>query len=119
MKSEAKKYIKQKPYIDDTGYYVPMVDYCEEGTAANYRCAITKEDFIKCYITWIENKDLPTFEEYRDKVTQLPQTLSEPKFKCPHCGGNVRKDISVSYMTYPPKYTYKCDNCEFSTLLGG
>ena len=112
-----KKYIKQKPYVDDTGYYVPMVAYCEEGTASTYQCAITKEDFIKCYTTWIETKELPTLEEYRDMVNKPPQTLSEPKFKCPHCGGNVRKDLTTTFLTYPPTYAYSCDDCDFSIML--
>jgi len=38
--------------------------------------------------------------------------FSEPKYKCPKCGGNVRKNLTMVLTSYPPKYRYECDNCD-------
>ena len=51
----AKTYVKQFPFVDDNGIYVPVSEYAPEGYASNYRCIITKELFVEAYNKWIKN----------------------------------------------------------------
>jgi hypothetical protein len=46
-------YIKQEPYVDDYGIYVPLKEYVPEGTCSVYQCVMTKEMFIEAYNKWI------------------------------------------------------------------
>lgn len=46
-------YIKQEPYIDDTGIWIPVQEYIPEVCAATYKCLITKELFIEAFNKWI------------------------------------------------------------------
>ena len=116
------EWIKQEPYIDDTGYYTPVNAYALAGTASAYKLAISKEHFIECYTKWIKDDcetTLPDLDEYIDQNNhqlKFPDK-SEPRFKCPKCGGNVRKVLGVALLTYPAKYRYECDDCEYSTTL--
>ncbi len=48
-------YIRQNPYVDDDGIYVPVNEYVPEGCGSAYRCIITKELFIEAYNKWIKN----------------------------------------------------------------
>ena len=36
---------------------------------------------------------------------------SKPKYQCPECGGNVRKNLMVVLTSYPPSYEYQCESC--------
>lgn len=49
-------YIKQKPYVDDYGIYVPVEEYVPEGSPAIYKCVMTKEMFIEAYNKWIKGE---------------------------------------------------------------
>lgn len=49
------KYIRQKPYVDNHGIYVPLEEYVPEGTASMYQCVMTKEMFVEAYNKWIKN----------------------------------------------------------------
>lgn len=46
-------YIKQEPYINDTGIWIPTEEYVPEGYASTYRCLITKELFVEAFNKWI------------------------------------------------------------------
>ena len=65
--------------------------------------------------------NLPTMNEYIKENN--PQklynfsTYSEPLFKCPVCGGPVRKNLQIVLTSYPPKYLYVCDNCGSTEYL--
>ena len=48
-----RKYIKQEPYIDDTGIWIPVQEYIPEGYASTYKCLITKELFVEAFNKWI------------------------------------------------------------------
>ena len=48
--------IKQEPYIDDEGIWVPVNEYVHEGLGSTYRCVMTKEMFVEAYNKWIKNK---------------------------------------------------------------
>lgn len=50
-------YIKQEPYIDDTGLYLPCEEYVPEGTASAYRMVISKEQFVEMYNKWIKGEE--------------------------------------------------------------
>ena len=108
-----KKYIKQLPKIEADGYYCPNVEYCEEGTESSYRKVISKEDFIECFNRWVINTDLPSYEDYLAQEMKPRYGKSEPKFKCPRCGGKVRRDETRCLSTFPPKHLYECDDCDF------
>lgn len=49
------RYIKQEPYVDNYGIYVPTNEYVSEGCASMYRCVMTKEMFVDAYNKWIKN----------------------------------------------------------------
>lgn len=49
------RYIRQNPYVDDFGIYVPDSEYVPEGCESIYRCIITKEMFVEAYNKWINN----------------------------------------------------------------
>lgn len=49
------RYIKQNPYVDDYGIYVPDKEYIPEGCVGLHRCIITKEMFVEAYNKWIKN----------------------------------------------------------------
>lgn len=50
-------YIKQEPYVDDYGIYVPVNEYVQEGRASTYKCVLTKELFIEAYNKWIKGSE--------------------------------------------------------------
>lgn len=54
-----------------------------------------------------------TKEEFKKQEDYYTYKLFEnaPVYKCPHCGGDVYRDVSVAFMTYPPKYKYFCKEC--------
>lgn len=46
-------YIKQEPYINDTGIWIPVQEYVPEGYASTHKCLITKELFVEAFNKWI------------------------------------------------------------------
>jgi hypothetical protein len=53
-----KKYVKQHPYVDDTGIWVPIEEYAPEGIESCYKLVMSKEMFIEAYnkfILWEKN----------------------------------------------------------------
>lgn len=52
--NSVKKYVKQFPFVDDEGIYVPISEYAPEGCASNYRCVMTKDMFVEAYNKWIK-----------------------------------------------------------------
>lgn len=48
------RYIKQEPYVDDHGIYVPVNDYVVEGCSSVYKCIMTKEMFVEAYNKYIK-----------------------------------------------------------------
>lgn len=55
------RYIRQEPYVDDHGIYVPDKEYVPEGCASTYRCIVTKEMFVEAYNKWIKPEYRNTF----------------------------------------------------------
>lgn len=47
------KYVKQEPYVDDDGIYVPVNDYVPDYMQSTYRCVMTKEMFVEAYDKYI------------------------------------------------------------------
>ena len=47
------RYIRQEPYVDDHGVYIPEKDYIPEGCVGTYKCVMTKEMFIEAYNKWV------------------------------------------------------------------
>lgn len=62
---------------------------------------------------------LPTFSEYMDEplFTFQQDEWSEPKYKCPQCGYPVRKNLNMILTSFPAKYLYRCDNCDYTDYL--
>ena len=67
----------------------------------------------------VSYKHLPTYEDYISAFfpSFIEQKWSEPKFQCPECGGPVRRENDMCYASFPPKYYYQCDHCNFNTYL--
>jgi hypothetical protein len=53
----SERYIKQKPFVDDYGIYVPVEEYVHEGCQSQYRCLITREVFVEAYNKWIKSSE--------------------------------------------------------------
>lgn len=49
------RYIRQEPYINDYGIFVPEKPCVPEGCACVYNCLITREMFVEAYNKWIKN----------------------------------------------------------------
>lgn len=48
-------YVKQYPYIDDNGIWMPIGDYAPQGVS-NHRLVMPKEMFVEAYNKWINKK---------------------------------------------------------------
>ena len=55
------RYIRQEPYVDNHGIYMPVNEYVPEGTAPMYRCVMTKEMFVDAYKKWIKHASHATY----------------------------------------------------------
>ena len=71
-------------------------------------------------VNTIETNSLSSLEEYiknndhiQKQVSGMIQDFSEPKYKCPKCGGSVRKNLTMVLTSLPPKYRYECDQCDY------
>lgn len=53
-KATGTEYVRQMPYVDENGIYVPVNDYVPNGCATMYRCIMTKEMFVEAYNKWIK-----------------------------------------------------------------
>ena len=65
-------------------------------------------------------RPLPSQEDYyyqRDRMTLVSEASnkwSEPLFVCPKCkNSGVRRKEDYLLTSYPPRYLYKCDKCEW------
>jgi hypothetical protein len=54
--------IKQEPYVDNEGIYVPTEPYVYEGTSCYYRMLISKEMFVEAYSKWIKGDNNETLD---------------------------------------------------------
>jgi hypothetical protein len=50
------RYIRQEPYVNDYGIYVPDKEYVPEDCVSTYRCIMTKEMFVEAYNKWIKGE---------------------------------------------------------------
>lgn len=48
-------YVKQHPYIDEDGIYMPREEYAPEGISM-YHLVLTKEMFVEAYNKWIKGE---------------------------------------------------------------
>lgn len=55
------RYIRQEPYVNNYGVYIPVAEYVPEGTVSTYQCVMTKEMFIEAYNKWIKNANNNSF----------------------------------------------------------
>lgn len=53
---ERSVYIKQEPYVDDDGIWIPYEEYVLEGYASAYRLVMSKEIFVEAYNKWIKGE---------------------------------------------------------------
>lgn len=51
-----REYVRNSPYIDDEGIWVPCHEYSPKGTASTYTMLISKDLFIEAYNKWIRGK---------------------------------------------------------------
>ena len=54
--------VKQEPYVDDEGIYVPTEPYVYEGSCSYYRMLISKEMFVEAYNKWIKGDNNETMD---------------------------------------------------------
>lgn len=57
---------------------------------------------------------LPSSEEYariHQPVFYEQREWSEPKYKCPKCGGGMCRNEMVVLTSNPPKFEYRCNKC--------
>lgn len=66
--------------------------------------------------------NLPTREEYFNKkiLEEVEEDETDKElYICPLCGKGVKRDYSVIFMSFPPRYRYSCSNrnCEFKEII--
>ena len=64
--------------------------------------------------------EVPTREEFvveQNLANAVLDQYSGPRYICPKCGGNMRKNRSIVLTTYPPKFRYECDKCDFWEII--
>ena len=49
-------YIKQEPYVDDDGIWIPYEEYVFDGCAGDYRLVMSKDMFVEAYNKWIKGE---------------------------------------------------------------
>lgn len=121
--------------VRDDGIYVPSVEFTPQNMESNYKLLISKEMFIDAYNKYINNTSSEKKESASTVYTNLPSKdeyfkekaeshsywggarprYSQPLFRCPKCGGYVRKDNSIAMLSDPPQYRYHCDDCDYAT----
>ncbi len=57
LKVTGPKFVKQEPYINDEGIWVPVQPYVLEGTASTYQMIISKVLFVEAYNKWIKENE--------------------------------------------------------------
>lgn len=55
-KLKPKTYVKQEPYINNEGIWIPVHEYVEEGLESVYRCVMTKEMFVEAHNKYIKGR---------------------------------------------------------------
>lgn len=58
--------------------------------------------------------ELPSSDEYarmHQPNFYWQREWSEPKYKCPECGGGMCRNEMVVLTSNPPKYEYRCNKC--------
>ena len=48
--------VKQEPYVDDKGIWIPVHEYMPENMVSAYRLVLSKEMFIEAYNKWIKGE---------------------------------------------------------------
>lgn len=48
--------VKQEPYVDDTGIWVPVHPYLSKGQSSSYQMVLSKELFVEAYNKYIKDK---------------------------------------------------------------
>lgn len=72
----------------------------------------------ECLTTNQSSPELPSKEDYFNSRVRLAigygagKEWSEPLFKCPFCGGNVRRKEDYLMTSFPPVFIYRCDRCK-------
>ena len=107
------EWIKNKPYVAEDGIHTPCNEYSQSGTGSMYKLAIPRDIFIEAYEKFCKSVSLPSRDEYFKKSINKSPAL----YKCPKCGGNVRRDNSCCLTTYPPQYRYTCDDCDYYEMI--
>ncbi len=51
-----KNWVKQEPYVNENGIYMPTEEYVPEGCASFYKQLISKELFVEAYNKWIKGE---------------------------------------------------------------
>lgn len=104
--------------------YANNVEVKEDNICTN-GCQLDEKDFISItnkYTTdkrCTEDAHLPTQDEYFNQRNIFwgcaDNSYSAPLFKCPKCGGIVRKNLTFVLTTHPPQYQYECSTCDYVT----
>lgn len=50
------EWIKQEPYVDDDGIYIPLHPYIQAGGMSPYQLVMTRDMFIEAYNKYIKNE---------------------------------------------------------------
>ena len=48
--------VKQEPYVDDEGIWVPCMPYVPDGCVSDYKLVMSKEIFVEAYNKWIKGE---------------------------------------------------------------
>ena len=54
------------------------------------------------------------FKKQADHITIDNSRWKKMNVKCPKCGEPIYKDMTFVLASYPPQYSYKCLNCDWT-----
>lgn len=49
-------YVKQYPFVNNTGIWVPVQEYVRDDACSAYRLVMSKEMFVEAYNMWIKGE---------------------------------------------------------------
>lgn len=56
------------------------------------------------------------WEDYQNTLFKLYENREKTSIECPKCGALLWRRTDIVLTTYPPKFRYECDSCQWSDI---
>lgn len=54
------------------------------------------------------------WEDYQNTLFELYKNREKTDIECPKCGALLWRRTDIVLTSYPPKFRYECDSCQWS-----